>query len=555
MDLVKHVRHEPSKFPIDLILESVIILTRGASRMELLVIGLDGLSYNMLDRFDVSFPYLDSVRKNGVSGDLMSVDTPTTVPAWTSFATGKDPGTHGVHNMNRVSSSYEYGPVEPNTSDAAVYDLLDDSLFLNLPASAGRVPVGEDTLLMSSLLEKSKAEMVPDQLQELDAYDSYNPIHDHSKKKRPDVYREHVRDIVASRGEFATEAFKKRDPRFGFVLFSAPDWAGHMLSKVTSANEREDFYRTILEDVAEEVNQLSDLADNVVLMSDHGFEYKHHTIHLANWLHDQGYLVIDSTDSTSQGPADSIINKTVDLGVSTAQTLSSRSDRLYSLFRLLHNRLLGSGLGDRIHDASTPDIDYFESTVWQLRYGCLYLNDDRFESPNVSEKQRKELQKKLVSDLRGLTVDGEDIFRDVLTPEEAYNDPISDMPDVVSRPASGYHAITHWSPTGGYTSPTENFEHRYRGLVAAEGPLFGTGQVEGMSIVDLLPTLFAAIGEPLSPEFDGEVYDEVLSADPKLTYLDSEDIPEPRVQTESQEEREEREEIVEERLADLGYME
>ncbi|OYR38955.1 hypothetical protein DJ82_10985 [Halorubrum sp. Ib24] len=27
--------------------------------MELLVIGLDGLSYNMLERFDVDFPYLD----------------------------------------------------------------------------------------------------------------------------------------------------------------------------------------------------------------------------------------------------------------------------------------------------------------------------------------------------------------------------------------------------------------------------------------------------------------------------------------------------------------
>lgn len=64
--------------------------------MDLLIIGLDGLSYNMLDRFDVDFSYLERVREEGVSGDLMSVDTPTTVPAWTSFASGKDPGSHGI---------------------------------------------------------------------------------------------------------------------------------------------------------------------------------------------------------------------------------------------------------------------------------------------------------------------------------------------------------------------------------------------------------------------------------------------------------------------------
>jgi len=524
--------------------------------MDILVIGLDGLSYNMLDRFDVSFSYLDSVRESGVSGDLMSVDTPTTIPAWTSFATGKDPGSHGVHNMNHVSEEYEYGPVKPNTSDAGVYDFLDNSLFLNLPASAGRVPAADRTLVESSLLEKTKAEMVPEPLHNLDAYESYNPMHDHSKKQRPNVYRDHLRDIITSREQFAKEAFERHDPRFGFVLFSATDWAGHMLSKLTSEAKREIFYRTIVEDIAEAVENLAGLSDNIVLMSDHGFEYKHHTIHLSDWLHDRGYLSVASDNSTeSRGVVERVVDQTVEFGVSTAQSLSSRSERLYDFFRLVHNRLLGSGLGDRIHEASTPDINYPESTAWQLRYGCLYLNDDRFESPQVSANERKQLQTELVSELQELTVDGEHIFRDVLTPEETYADPMPEMPDVISRPASGFHAITHWSPTGGYTSPTENFEHRYRGLIAAEGPLFGTGEIERMSIVDLLPTLFAAMGEPLSPEFDGVVQSALLADEPTVEYLDAEAVPTPHIRGESSAEQAAREEVVEERLADLGYME
>ena len=94
--------------------------------MDLLIVGLDGLSYNMLDRFDVDFPYLDEVMSEGIHGDLMSVDTPTTIPAWTSFATGKDPGSHGIHSMKRVSRDYQYGPAETNSRDPAIYDFLDD---------------------------------------------------------------------------------------------------------------------------------------------------------------------------------------------------------------------------------------------------------------------------------------------------------------------------------------------------------------------------------------------------------------------------------------------
>jgi predicted AlkP superfamily phosphohydrolase/phosphomutase len=72
--------------------------------MDLLIIGLDGVSPNMLAEFDVDTPFLSTVRDEGVAGPLMSVDTPTTLPAWTSFATGMDPGSHGITNMVRQSA-------------------------------------------------------------------------------------------------------------------------------------------------------------------------------------------------------------------------------------------------------------------------------------------------------------------------------------------------------------------------------------------------------------------------------------------------------------------
>lgn len=522
--------------------------------MDLLVIGLDGLSYNMLERFDVDFPYLDRVRSEGVSGDLMSVDTPTTIPAWTSFATGKDPGSHGVHSMKRISREYEHGPAKINTTDPAIYDFLDDAIFINLPASAGRVPTAEGTYVQSSILSSTKEEMTPAPLKELDAYEQYLPIHDPTKKKRPSKYLEHVVEIASSREEFAFDAFETYDPRVGFVLFSTSDWAGHILAKLTSEEDRRDFYQRLLGEIAESTERLADLCENVVLMSDHGFERKHRTVHLADWLHEQGYLVEETAPEESA--TERVLDGAADLAVGTAKAISRRSDRLYGFFRLLHNRLMGTDVGARLQSAARPDIDYEHSKVWQLRYGCLYLNDDRFANPQVTDEEAEALRDDLVSDLSELeSEDGDPLFREVLTPEEAYADPVDDVPDVIPRPAPGNFPITHWSPTGGYTSPTESFEHRYRGLFAAHGPLFGEGDIEGMSIVDVLPTFMAALGEPLSPAFDGEVRTDLFASEPTVTYLDPGDLPAARVKRETDREREEREGVVEERLADLGYME
>lgn len=524
--------------------------------MDLLIIGLDGLSYNILERFDMEFPYLKHVRSNGVGGNLMSVDTPTTIPAWTSFATGKDPGSHGVHSMKRISHDYEHGPAEVNTTDPGLYDFLDDSIFINLPAAEGRIPAAEDTYVQSSLLSASKEKMTPAPLQELDAYDQYVPIHDPTRKKNPDAYLDHVIEIARSREAFARDAFKTYDPRVGFVLFSTTDWAGHILAKLTTEEKRRQFYRQLVSEVAESTARLADLCENVVLMSDHGFERKQRTVHLANWLHEQGHMVEKSSDTERRSVSERVIDVATETAVETAKTLSQHSTKLYGFFRFLHNRLMGTDVGARLQAAARPDVDYANSRVWQLRYGCLYINDDRFDTPHVDEEEAARLRDELVTELSELkTEDGDPLFREVLTPEEAYADPIDDVPDVIPRPAPGHFPITHWSPTGGYTSPTESFEHRYRGLIAAHGPLFDSGDIEGMSIVDVLPTIMAALGEPLSPKFDGEARTDILAESPDVEEMPPDEIPEPRLAVETEEEREEREGVVEERLADLGYME
>lgn len=512
--------------------------------MKLLILGLDGLSFNMLERFDIDSEFLSSVFEGGVSGDLMSVDTPTTLPAWTSFATGKDPGSHGRSNMIRRLPNYERATLKTNTSDAAAYDLLDDSLFVNLPASVGRVPVGENSHLVAAMMAKDEKDAVPDHLQRLDAFDDYVLDHDKAKKARPDEYFDHVCEITRSRRDFAAEAFDTYDPEVGFCLFSTPDWAGHLLSNFSDDETRGPYYRRLLETVDDCAADLASMADNVVLMSDHGFEYKHTNVHLTDWLQDEGYLATAANDDASRSAR---------LTVEAAKCVASRSDWLFEKMRQAYNYIIATDAGQSIQEAATSKVDYPNSQAWQLRYGCVFVNDDRFDHPTVNDSERliDELQDRITD----LTDDeGKQLFRAVLTAEEAYADPGEWAPDIIARPAPGHYPTTLQSPTGGYASETNNFNHRYRGLFAAQGPAFQTGDVEGMSVIDVLPTVMHALGKPLSPEFDGEPNTDIVSRGENPTYLAPEDIPIPRIREEVGDD-EGRDQAVEERLADLGYLE
>ncbi len=67
----------------------------------LLIIGLDGASFNLLDRLSAQghTPELDRLRATGLSCDLQSTIPPVTLPAWTSFLTGVQPAEHGITDL------------------------------------------------------------------------------------------------------------------------------------------------------------------------------------------------------------------------------------------------------------------------------------------------------------------------------------------------------------------------------------------------------------------------------------------------------------------------
>ncbi|MES1245167.1 MAG: alkaline phosphatase family protein [Acidobacteriota bacterium] len=75
------------------------------THLKVVLIGLDGASWNMLDPLlkEGALPHLDDVRRRGVTADLQTVEPVDSPTNWTTIATGRRPEIHGVTNFFATS--------------------------------------------------------------------------------------------------------------------------------------------------------------------------------------------------------------------------------------------------------------------------------------------------------------------------------------------------------------------------------------------------------------------------------------------------------------------
>src|SRR5205807_10665929 len=95
---------------------------------KLLVIGLDGASFNVLDPLIEKgyLPNLSRLISAGSRADLETTFPPITAVAWSSFMTGKNPGKHGIFEFVRRerNSKRELAVNASFRQGRAIWDLL-----------------------------------------------------------------------------------------------------------------------------------------------------------------------------------------------------------------------------------------------------------------------------------------------------------------------------------------------------------------------------------------------------------------------------------------------
>ena len=270
-----------------------------------LVLGLDGGTFDLLDPLMAAgeLPFLKSLVHRGVRAPLRSVYPAKTIPAWYSFATGKDPGELGIFGFTEPDG----GPgrsklVQTFRPAEAFWDTLSrvgvKVGVLNFPF---RSPYPLHGFVVPGMYTGPTATYPPGLKDEI-----HETIGEEYPPEMP-VYRDAERrewvatatKAVEQRGKVAATLAERHRPGFLFTLFRETDRVEHQLWSELARPPAEippdllDFWRTV-DRACEQVDRAfrgGDTPSVTLVISDHGHGAIQSDFLTNRWLAQEKFLV------------------------------------------------------------------------------------------------------------------------------------------------------------------------------------------------------------------------------------------------------------------------
>jgi predicted AlkP superfamily phosphohydrolase/phosphomutase len=537
-----------------------------------LVIGLDAACATVFDRLpEGTVPTLRSVFETGVQGPLTSQLPPWTPSAWPSMYTGMNPGKHGIFDF-LTFEGYDWDVVNAtHCRERPLWELLDRhgyrSVVVNAPVT--HPPSAFDGALVPGYMAPESPECHPPGLfAELeDAIGPY-PIYP-ADGKDGKAYE----STVAARGAAFRYLADRFDPDFGFLQFQATDTVFH---------DRPDDWETIeriYAAVDSEVEQVLDRCDpdTVFVVSDHGMgplsgvEFR-----VNDWLAERGDVrtvsggegmpawstVRDNELKGDRASADTgpmrVWHELAGYGDGALRGLAGAAARAGVTSQRVGDALARIGLRDAVAEAvpasvvrqGAEQVDFRNSTAYvRSRTECgIRLNlAGREPDGVVPASDYDTVRADLIEALREVrTPDGDRLFEAVLPREAVFHGPKTEgAVDVVTVPNGFEHFLSATIRGSPFGPPTEPWNHKMAGIVAARGEGIDTdASLAGATLFDVAPTVLSTFGVPADERMDGGCLPVVESAG-RRAYPD----PQRAAPAETDDA------AVEQRLSDLGYLE
>jgi adenylyl-sulfate kinase len=521
-------------------------VARKSCKPKLAVLGLDSVPpFLIFDEFRDCLPNLGALMAHGTWGPLRSTDPPITVPAWTSMTTGKDPGELGLYGFrNRLNRDYTEMTTVNSTHVAAkrVWNYLEDaghrSILLGIPQTYPAQPHNGITVsdFLSPGLDSDfthPSDLCRD-LHCLAGGEYMADVKDFRRCDR-DALLKDIRTMVERRFRVASHLLIRHPWDFFMMVEIAPDRLHHGFWRYCRPDHRlyepgnryenvlREFYRLLDARVGSLLALMDDDA-TVMVVSDHGVRNMVGGVCINEWLMKNGYL-----------------------------------------------RLLNSPCGET---PITPNIiDWSGTSVWSEGgyYARIFINVEGREPrgivrPGQYESFRNELAQKLAC----MTDDnGTPMQNQVIKPETVYRSVANVAPDLMvyfdglSRRSIG--TVGHGTIyVNGNDTGSDDANHdpdgvfifsRLRDLRRGIG---GQGRIEGLSCLDITPTVLHEFGLEVPSHLGGRIINwdgdhpntgSGANRRPSLqgTPPRNDEIPEKGYTTEE-------EEIIKKRLMELGYI-
>lgn len=511
---------------------------------KVLVIGLDGATFDLIKPWaDQGFlPTLRHLLQAGAHGSLRSTIPPMTGPAWTSFATGVNPGKHRLYDwIAREPQSYRFTPVTALDCRApTIYSLLSQVgrrvCTLNIPMTYPPLPV--NGLMVAGLPAPVAnasitypSELYDEIISAVGEYILYPDPGQAYSDSGVDAFLARLYKTTEVRMKTLAYLRQREAWDFTMVVLNGTDTICHALWKFMDerhplhdptraaryGNAIRDYYQTVDGYLAQIVETLPD-DTTLVIMSDHGFGPFHKFIHVNNWLLQEGFMALQPGALTQLKAA--LFRR----GFSPMNVYDTLMR--FGLGALKREVVRGQGQGLlKTFFLSFSDVDWSRTQAYSLgNVGQIRINLAGREPQGIVQPgaEYEQVRNRIIDRLATLRdpQTGEAVVETVYRREEIYSgEHVDAAADIIFIPRRleyfgfgeyefGSHAIIESMKRG--ISGT----HRMNGIFLAYGAAIRPGaQTDDASLVDLAPTILHLMGEAIPAHMDGRALQEVLHPD------------------------------------------
>lgn len=543
------------------------------SRPRVLVLGLDGGTFDLIKPLIAQgkLSNLARLMREGSHAVLRSTYPAITPSAWTTFATGKNPGQHGLYDFQMVNpETYEFYPVPAGKhGHKSLWRIINEGggqvVVLDVPFTYppedvnGCIITGYGTPEVEGVQFTYPPELRTELAEVCGRCELGYPVGVKYSGK-PEFFQLWD-EAIQSRSCIASYLMDRVDWDFYMIVYGVTDNLQHALWPFLEPQhpayyeENSAHYRQKLFDYYEKTDQeigrllaRCDDQTTVIVMSDHGFGSTPHPKYLTKLLMDAGLLRHKSN------PVSDLLMKTGLNAYYNIPFLSKLVRKLSGPQRM--------GLKKALTDTAifpTPDtIDWKNTKAFPGGYGLqVYINTKgKYSQGTVSPGAEYEaLQTEIAQKLLAFRdpISGQSIIKAVYRAQDIYSgSEVNSAPDLIVE----YNNV--YSPE--LTAHEGNLNNRLEGNHVMEGIFIAQGaniistDLPTLEIADIAPTTLHLLGLPVPQDMDGRVISEII--DPAYMGRHPVQYTEPAIdrQVNQQEYTEEEAELIREQLRALGYI-
>ena len=514
------------------------------------MIGLDGATFDVLNPlFEAGkCPVLNRLVREGAHAHLNSTTPPMTLPSWSSFLTGCNPGRHGIYDFTRrIPGTYRLELTNStHRSVPTIHRVLSDrglrTACLAMPTTYppekldGVVISGFDSPIATSI--DGRFCHPPELYREIQSRFGGMAFADFQELNIDEAWHasalESMLAEIGRKEAIAGWMLEQERWELFTLLFGESDTVSHHFWMFREAGGPRFQDVPGLVDAIDRVYEALDAAlgrlleraqaDVVCVASDHGFGGSGDVaLYLNRFLEERGWLHFQKHTAPAKGHGSSthVLDRARQAALRYLPTSAQQG-----LVRALPGRWIGA-----VESASRwGDVDFSRTRAFsdEMNYAAtIHLNVEG-RDPLGCVRDRDEAVEELTADLLGWEIEGERVVEKVWKREELYEGPCLDLaPDMVLelglRDGFSYTVLPSGRARPGQTwrrfEPEEhvggkglgmNGSHRQHGVLILNGRGIRSGVQVEAGMPDCAPTLLALLGQPIPEHCDGRVLRQAL---------------------------------------------